>query len=296
MQDYNFVKLGSEKFQKFIQALLVKEIGPGVTPFGEGIDGSRDATFHGKSGYPSEVGGWDGMWLFQVKFSINVNDSGKVITDLRNELQKVTEKYNYKIDNYILITNIKFSGTPKTGTHERVEKEKEKYSHRIKNMEAWDYHKICRLLDKYFDLRIAFDLRTDTDMPILQSSFTKLRTEQELRKYYGIDESLNSDVRTTELKNVYDIVTKWFNKRLGEKGIFLITGDPGIGKSWLSYQVVSKLMAEMNKIFVISSLFNKGEFLINFSHIDNSSDTKTLCELYLLDDNEISLIDISTTH
>ena len=53
MSDYHLAGLNSRDFEQLIQALAIKSIAPGVTPFGDGPDGAREATYEGTMQYPS---------------------------------------------------------------------------------------------------------------------------------------------------------------------------------------------------------------------------------------------------
>lgn len=68
MPTYNLNLLGALEFERMIQALLLKIIGSGVSIFGVGKDGAREATYEGKVPFPSESEQWDGKWIFQAKF------------------------------------------------------------------------------------------------------------------------------------------------------------------------------------------------------------------------------------
>jgi hypothetical protein len=65
---YNFGGLDSEQFEHLAQALLAKIIGPGITMFGAGKDGAREATYTGSAPYPTDSERWTGAWIFQVKY------------------------------------------------------------------------------------------------------------------------------------------------------------------------------------------------------------------------------------
>jgi hypothetical protein len=44
----NFQGFTTDSFEQLIRALALKIVGPGVTAFGNGPDGGREATFQGK--------------------------------------------------------------------------------------------------------------------------------------------------------------------------------------------------------------------------------------------------------
>ena len=114
MPNYDLNRLGEKEFERLCQSLLKAVIGSGVTIFGEGPDGGREATFVGKAPYPSNTEAWDGKWIFQAKFHntqlIGLDEARRqVLVDLKAELNKIANKYAYKCDNYILITNVPLS-------------------------------------------------------------------------------------------------------------------------------------------------------------------------------------------
>src|SRR5262249_23494215 len=104
---YRLNALGDAEFESMVQALLKAVIGSGTITFGAGKDGAREATFEGPAPYPSESNHWSGKWIFQVKFhdvELVSAQRGRtnIITDLKEELDKITNKYNYECDNYIM--------------------------------------------------------------------------------------------------------------------------------------------------------------------------------------------------
>ena len=68
MPDYALNRLSSRSFEHLVQSLAVKILGAGITIFGDGPDGGREATFEGKVLYPSGADPWDGYGVVQVKF------------------------------------------------------------------------------------------------------------------------------------------------------------------------------------------------------------------------------------
>ncbi|UUU30375.1 hypothetical protein JIX56_10950 [Streptomyces sp. CA-210063] len=58
--DYNLSGLSTREFEHVSQALAQEILGSGVSAFGDGKDGGREATFEGRVPYPSELEAWDG--------------------------------------------------------------------------------------------------------------------------------------------------------------------------------------------------------------------------------------------
>jgi len=162
MPRYNLDALGHEKFESLCQALLQQIIGHGVKIYGMGSDGSREATFSGKASYPSETEQWDGRWIFQAKFhdvqQIEHRRARTVLlSELDEELTKITEKYRYPCENYILMTNVSLTPAFQRGIKDRIANEVvPKYSTRIKNIDVIGAEEICCFLDTYPNIRQAY--------------------------------------------------------------------------------------------------------------------------------------------
>jgi len=60
--DYDLTGLGPREFEHLVQALCVPVLGPGVSSFGDGQDGGREATFRGPVEWSKAPGGerWEG--------------------------------------------------------------------------------------------------------------------------------------------------------------------------------------------------------------------------------------------
>ena len=64
----NFFGFSGDSFEQFVRALSISVFGPGVTSFGDGPDGGREATFRGKVSYPSPpTTEWSGCGVIQTK-------------------------------------------------------------------------------------------------------------------------------------------------------------------------------------------------------------------------------------
>ena len=108
--------LDPRAFEQIVQAIAKKEIANGVTPFGDGPDGGREATFSGKMNYPSATAPWDGYLVIQSKFKLhptgNPKDDGDwLIEQLSKDLAKFSDiKRSLKRPEYYLATtNIRLS-------------------------------------------------------------------------------------------------------------------------------------------------------------------------------------------
>jgi hypothetical protein len=66
--DFDLTRLGDREFEHLSQALALKVLGPGVSVFGDGPDGGREATFEGRMRFPEPGEPWDGYGVLQAKF------------------------------------------------------------------------------------------------------------------------------------------------------------------------------------------------------------------------------------
>ena len=162
MPKYDINNIGEKEFERLIQALIKEIIGLGTITFGEGPDGGREATFLGKAGYPSKEEQWDGEWIFQAKFH-DINRIGpenarkQILTDLEKELEKITDKYKRKCDNYILATNVPLSSIHELGTHDKISNEiTPRFKDKILHIHVWGYDEICRFLEIFPKVRTAY--------------------------------------------------------------------------------------------------------------------------------------------
>jgi hypothetical protein len=63
-----FFGFSPEAFEQFARALSLAVFGPGVTAFGNGLDGGREATFRGVIPYPyPPATQWSGYGVIQAK-------------------------------------------------------------------------------------------------------------------------------------------------------------------------------------------------------------------------------------
>jgi len=153
MPDYHLNGLDPRAFEQIVQAIAKKEIANGVTPFGDGPDGGREATFSGKMNYPSATAPWDGYLVIQSKFKLhsagNPKDDGDwLIEQLNKDLAKFLDaKRSLKRPEYYLATtNIRLSAVAGTGGRDRIDAllraEEEKLG--LKGHDVWGYDDLFR--------------------------------------------------------------------------------------------------------------------------------------------------------
>lgn len=161
MPRYELNRLGPHEFEQLAQALIKEIIGDGTVTFGSGPDGAREATYTGTANYPGSRTNWSGDWVFQVKFHdielVGTDKARKaVVSELRDELQKVVGEFKYKVDNYVFITNVPLSPKATTGTLDRMFAVAKQVAPNVKNIAIWGADDINRFLDKHISVRTSY--------------------------------------------------------------------------------------------------------------------------------------------
>ncbi|WP_329051987.1 hypothetical protein OG738_06280 [Amycolatopsis sp. NBC_01488] len=162
MPNYDLSRLGSTEFEHLVQAVIKKVIGAGTITFGAGRDGAREATYEGSAPYPSQRHQFSGKWIFQAKYHdlelLGVGKARKqVLSELEDELDKITNKYKHPCNNYILATNVPLTGVAGTGNLDTIANSiAPKYSDKIENIHVWGADDINRFLENYVDIRTSY--------------------------------------------------------------------------------------------------------------------------------------------
>lgn len=91
--DYDLTRLGSREFEHLSQALTLKVLGPGVSVFGDGPDGGREATFEGPMRFPEPGKSWGGYGIVQAKFKQRPAGDGKDAAWLLGQVQAELERW-----------------------------------------------------------------------------------------------------------------------------------------------------------------------------------------------------------
>lgn len=163
--DYNLYGLAADTFEQLVQAIATKEIAAGTTVYGSGPDGGRDASFEGRTTYPSKEAPWDGYVVVQAKFRkepfATAREAGAWVNNqLEHELQSFDDRKKKRRlpDYYLLVTNVDFSAVPETGTLDRVRRTLTDWKNesRLKDFDVWDGNKIRRLLDSHREIAQAY--------------------------------------------------------------------------------------------------------------------------------------------
>lgn len=194
MSKYSFERLGADRFEELVQALLEKpyRISGNLVQFGDGKDGAREATWtqpvdhllykrptNAKHDVPKE-------WVFQAKYhDIGTRGWGgaraDVESDLAKELDKIVNKYEVPCHKYILITNVPFSGVRHVGTRDKVDKVIKEWQKHIPEIEVWDAVDLSRMLDADPGTRTTY---LDAVLPgdVLRAFLAKLAFGDDRRK------------------------------------------------------------------------------------------------------------------
>jgi hypothetical protein len=163
MSDYDFSRLNPRDFEHLVQALVLAAISPGVTPFGDGPDGGREATYRGKTHYSSSGDLWDGYVVIQAKFKTRANSRSSgtwAVQQLGAELTAFADPdaKRTRPEYYLFVTNAVLTPTPETGSKDKAFAVLENASGGLglKDWDIWDYDKLCRLLDTHEGVRRAY--------------------------------------------------------------------------------------------------------------------------------------------
>ena len=135
-----FDQFSGQSFEQLIQALAAHLFGPGITIFGPGRDGGREATFRGV--LPTfEAKGWDGYTVVQAKCKErpagDSRDASWLSTQLRGELQKFADNPELeRPEYYLLCTNVQLSAVPGVGGKQQIESLFEEFKS-VLNLKGW---------------------------------------------------------------------------------------------------------------------------------------------------------------
>lgn len=159
---YTLNKLGSNNFEHLVQSLCKKILGEGVSIFGVGADGQREATYQGKAPYPSNQESWDGYWVIQAKFkdpNTKTADYLWIKTCFEEEMLGFQTKKNAgkKIpDNYLFFTNIVLTPPLEKGIKDKMDSLAKKYKSLIPNIHIIGADDINRFLEGHRDIAVSY--------------------------------------------------------------------------------------------------------------------------------------------
>lgn len=160
--NYNLNNLGSQNFEYLVQSLCKKIIGEGVSIFGAGPDGQREATFEGKAPYPSDSETWDGYWVIQAKFK-NPDTKTPDFPWIKECFEKEMEGFQNKKSqgktipkNYLFFTNIVLTPAYEKGIKDRMNALINDYTDLIPNIHILGANDIYTFLDNNRDVATAY--------------------------------------------------------------------------------------------------------------------------------------------
>jgi hypothetical protein len=200
---YDLNRIGPHKFENLCQSLAMCILGDGVTVFGGGPDGGRDATFEGTFYWPPTKSHVEGYLVIQAKHKRKPTgtrgDSNWFQTQVRQELEKwrfAAARHRHP-DYMIFATNVPLSAVSGQGGIDRLQVTANKYIQApgasLKAVWIWHYDQICSYLDKYESVRSRYAEFT-TSSEVLAELLKGLERERpDLRQ--RIRESAAKDVR-----------------------------------------------------------------------------------------------------
>lgn len=145
-------QFSAQSFEQLIQALCAHQFGAGLTVFGPGRDGGREAIFRGA--LPTfEAKGWNGYTVIQAKCKErpqgDARDASWLCTQLRGELQKFADNKELEApEYYLLCSNVQLSAVPGVGGKQQVDDvfEEFKLTLGLKGWHVWSADELTALL------------------------------------------------------------------------------------------------------------------------------------------------------
>jgi hypothetical protein len=166
--DYDLTRLGDREFEHLSQALALQVLGPGVSVFGDGPDGGREAAFEGRMRFPDPDEPWDGYGVVQAKYRQRLVGEGKDATWLLRQLRAELETWanrksnrvrHGRVPRYVLFTtNVVLSAVAGSGGVDRVDALIADYADRLglRGWRVWHHDQLCRVLDAHRDVRLTY--------------------------------------------------------------------------------------------------------------------------------------------
>lgn len=227
MNDYKFDALSTRSFEQLVQSIALAELTPGLTPFGDGPDGGREATFNGPTEYFTTGDRWNGYGVIQAKFlqrPQNTSADGEwALRQLKSELSAYAENKRKRKRNipeyYLYVTNATLSSAQDSGFKDKAHALLAEFAstNSVSGTDIWDYDKLRVLLDKHTGIRTAYDAwltpgdvlaaviaRLENQEPNFHKIVTKLMARDLLNDQYARLEQAghSSDIRVP-LANVF---------------------------------------------------------------------------------------------
>src|SRR5688572_8345096 len=112
----HFFGFSPEAFEQFVRSLALTVFGPGVTAFGDGPDGGREATFNGEVPYPyPPTECWSGYGVIQAKCKAKPesakHDQAWALRQLEPELHNLVSSSRrlHKPSYFVFVCNVELS-------------------------------------------------------------------------------------------------------------------------------------------------------------------------------------------
>jgi hypothetical protein len=158
-----FFGFSPDAFEQFVRALGLCVFGPGVTTFGNGPDGGREAIFRGEVPYPyPPATHWSGYGVIQAKCKEKAESTKKdqkwALKLLDDELKTfvTSKKRDPKPEYYVFVTNVELSAAG--GGWDQADKLVLSYYGKLplKGHAVWDANQLTGFLTRFEELRRRF--------------------------------------------------------------------------------------------------------------------------------------------
>lgn len=214
--DYPIEELSPRAFEQLVVALSLRVLGDGVSAFGSGPDGGREATYEGPVEWSATTGfghdSWDGYVVVQAKQRQHPEDPNSNAVWLRkqidaelNEWMREDSKRGRFPDHIVFIANVRLSSVSATGGIDALDeiirkrvKDRDNASHTsladrgLKGWKIWHRDQLNALLTVYSGIRDAFPaMLTAGDV------LTRLDQLSGLVDPYELEPVLTEHARTT---------------------------------------------------------------------------------------------------
>ena len=159
-----FFGFSPEAFEQFVRALAMSVLGPGVSAFGNGPDGGREAVFRGEVPYPyPSATQWSGYGVIQAKCKEKPEstdtDQKWALKQLNCELETFvqSDKRDPKPEYYVFVTNVELSSAAGGGRDQSDRLVRSYYGKLpLKGHAVWDANQLTAFLATYENLRKRF--------------------------------------------------------------------------------------------------------------------------------------------
>lgn len=166
--EYQLGTLGPLQFENMVRALWLAAVGPGVTVFGAGSDGGREASYRGSFAMATEER-WDGYTVIQAKYRTKEREPEDnlqwLLQQIKAELRHWGDKNSKRVrdgalpDNLIIVSNVSLSSAPGGGidtANAELKKIADVQKVNLQNWRVWPAQQLSALLDNAAGVRGAY--------------------------------------------------------------------------------------------------------------------------------------------